>query len=113
MAEGAEFEGATLTASFTAPHMQDITARRLIFYDTYSLAGTGLEDLLPNDDYDNAAAQAYVPEGCSPGPVYTAGANGTVAANAPADHPVRHGVRGFQRSTTISKPASRASPAST
>ncbi|MCE5266265.1 MAG: hypothetical protein LLG00_00060 [Planctomycetaceae bacterium] len=78
VAEGAEFEGATLTASFTAPHMQDSTTPGLIFYDHYDLTGTGLDNLLPNDDYDNLAADAYVPAVCSPGPVYTAGASGAV-----------------------------------
>ena len=74
--EGAEIEGATLTGSFTAPHMHDVTTPGLVFYDKYSLAGTGLENALPNDDYDNAAALADMPVGSSPGPVYTAGAKG-------------------------------------
>jgi hypothetical protein len=78
VAEGAEFEGATLTTTFTAPYMADITTPAVTFYDAYSLADTGLEDLLPNDIYDNSAAQAYLPENCSPGLVYTAGANGSV-----------------------------------
>lgn len=76
--EGAEFEGAALTATFTAPHMNDITTPGLVFYDDFDLAATGLEDLLPNNNYDNAAALAFLPEGCSPGPVYTAGAQGSV-----------------------------------
>jgi serine-aspartate repeat-containing protein C/D/E len=78
VAEGAEFEGATLKASFTAPHMQDITTPALTFYDSFSLVGTGLENLLPNDGYSNAAAQDFVPTNCSAGPVYTAAANGSV-----------------------------------
>lgn len=78
VAEGAEFEGATMTATFSAAHMNDITTPAIIFYDSYSLAGTGLENVLPNNDYDNAAANVYVPEVCSPGPVYTAGASGAV-----------------------------------
>ncbi|MEN6452324.1 MAG: SdrD B-like domain-containing protein [Thermoguttaceae bacterium] len=77
VAEGAEFEGATLTASFVAPHMQNLTTSALVFYDRYDLSGTGLDGALPNDDYDNAAALAYVPTVCSPGPVYTAGASGS------------------------------------
>ena len=58
--EGAEFEGATLTASFTAPHMEDLTTAPMVFYDTYDLTGSGLENALPNDNYDNAAALVYV-----------------------------------------------------
>ncbi|MEN6459310.1 MAG: SdrD B-like domain-containing protein [Thermoguttaceae bacterium] len=82
VAEGAEFEGATLTASFTAPHMEDLTTDALIFYDYYDLTGTGLENVLPNDDYDNTAADAYVPEVCSTGPVYTAGVSGSTEQTA-------------------------------
>ena len=78
VAEGAELEGATMTASFTAPHMEDITTSAMVFLDEFDFAGTGLETLLPNDDYDNAAAGAYVPDGSSPGPVYTAGASTAV-----------------------------------
>ena len=78
VAEGAEFEGATMTTAFTAPNMNDITTPAITFYDAFSLTGTGLENVLPNDDYDNAAAKSYVPEICSPGPVYTAGASGSV-----------------------------------
>ena len=73
--EGAELEGATMTAAFAAPHMKDITTPGLVFYDKYNLTGTGLENILANDDYDNAAALADMPEGSSPGPVYTAGAS--------------------------------------
>lgn len=78
VAEGAELEGATLTTTFTAPHMVDITSTPVIFYDKFNFQNTGLENLLPNDNYDNSPAQAYVPENCSPGPVYTAGANGSL-----------------------------------
>ena len=76
--EGAEFEGATLSATFTAPHMETITASGLVFYDQFDLTGTSLANALPNDNYDNDPSLAFVPEGCSPGPVYTAGANGAV-----------------------------------
>ena len=78
VAEGAEFEGATLTATFSAPHMYDLTTPGFIYYDDFDLTGTGLEDALPNNDYDNDAALAYVPTTCSAGPVYTAAANGSI-----------------------------------
>ncbi len=78
VAEGAELEGATFNASFTAPHMIDATTSAITFYDDFNFANTGLEDLLPNNDYDNDASLAYVPETASEGPVYTAGASGAL-----------------------------------
>jgi len=71
VAEGGEFEGSILTATFTAPHYAEISGSD-IFLDAYDgkLSGTGLD--LPDDDYDPASI--YMPEGASPGPVYTAGA---------------------------------------
>ncbi len=71
VAEGAEFEGSILSATFTAPHYA-VAAGNDIFYDAYDgkLAGTGLD--LPADDYDPPSP--YMPEEASPGPVYTAGA---------------------------------------
>ena len=71
VAEGAEFEGSILSATFTAPHYA-VSVGNDIFYDAYDgkLAGTGLD--LPADDYDPPSP--YMPEEASPGPVYTAGA---------------------------------------
>jgi serine-aspartate repeat-containing protein C/D/E len=77
VAEGAEFEGATMTASFTAAHMID-TSVTGTYYDDFDFTGTGLENTLPNDNYDNTVALAYVPEISSEGPVYTAGASNSV-----------------------------------
>ncbi len=81
--EGAELEGATLSAAFTAPHMQDIAASGAIFYDQFAkhypdFAASDVSALLPNDDYDNQPALDYMPGQCSPGPVYTALAYSTV-----------------------------------
>ena len=75
--EGAEIEGAALTASFIASHYKDLTISDMVVHDDYDFTGTGLENLLPNNNYDNAAALAYVPESAETGPVYTAGAYGS------------------------------------
>ncbi len=71
VAEGAEFEGSILSATFTAPHYA-VAAGNDIFFDAYDnkLAASGLN--LPNDDYNPPSA--YMPVGAEPGPVYTAGA---------------------------------------
>ncbi len=71
VAEGNEFEGSKLTASFIAPHYSDVSGSD-IFYDAYDgkLSGTGLD--LPNDAYDPPST--FMPPGSEPGPVYTAGA---------------------------------------
>ena len=77
-------QGATLDATFTAPHMQDAAVSTdFINIDHEKNPGaeffTGdLYTLLPNVDYNNAAANAWMPSNCSPGYVYTAGANGSV-----------------------------------
>jgi protocatechuate 3,4-dioxygenase beta subunit len=83
VAEGIELQGATLTGSFTAPHMELATVSNAVFYDNFAshyptFSGTTVANLLPNDNYDNAAANAYLPAQCSPGTVYTALAYGTV-----------------------------------
>ncbi|MCC6124777.1 MAG: hypothetical protein IT426_07445 [Pirellulales bacterium] len=71
VAEGNEFEGSTMTATFTAPHYANAVGSD-IFVDFYDgkLAGTGLP--LPPDAYNTA--DAYLPPGAVAGPVYTAGA---------------------------------------
>lgn len=84
VAEGIEFQGATLTGSFTAPHMEEATVSNAVFYDNFAshypaFSGTTLATLLPNDNYDNPPADAYMPSQCSPGSVYTALAYGTVS----------------------------------
>ena len=65
VAEGNEFEGSILTATFRAPHFFDATGAD-IFIDGFDskLAASGLD--LPNDD--------YVPPDATPHPVRTAGA---------------------------------------
>lgn len=65
VAEGNEWEGTRLSASFTAPHYVDASAGDIYvdFYDA-KLAGSGLA--LPPDN--------YVPPGLDPQPVLTAGA---------------------------------------
>lgn len=78
VAEGTEFEGATLTTTFTAPKMAEITSASVIFYDSFDFTDAALEDLLPNDAYNNAAATAYLGENASPGLIYTAGASGSL-----------------------------------
>jgi len=83
VAEGIEFQGAALSAVFTAPHTETAVVEGLVFYDKFDkhypeFAGSSVASLLPNDDYDNAAALAYMPELCSPGIVYTALAYGVV-----------------------------------
>ncbi len=64
VAEGNEFQGSQLTATFTAPYFPDVfgTGTFLDFYDT-KLANSGLT--LPPD--------SYVPPGSTPRPVQTAG----------------------------------------
>ena len=71
VAEGAEFEGSILSATFTAPYYAVATGSD-IFYDEYddSLTAAGLD--LPDDDFDPPSD--YAPEESSPGPVYTAAA---------------------------------------
>jgi serine-aspartate repeat-containing protein C/D/E len=81
--EGAELEGATLSGSFTAPHMQDITASNAIFYDNFAkryptFASTDVAALLPNENYDNQPALDFMPGQCSPGLVYSALSYATV-----------------------------------
>ncbi len=73
--EGADLQGSTFTADFTAPHSTDVSVTSA-YYDFFDFSGTGLENVLPNDNYNNAAALDYVPQGASLGPVYTAGAWG-------------------------------------
>lgn len=63
VAEGKEFEGTKLTATFSAAHFHDATDMAR-FFDDYDLGGTGLN--LPPDD--------YVPPGEEPHPVRTAAA---------------------------------------
>jgi len=65
VAEGNEFEGSILSATFTAPHYYEATGSD-IFLDYYdgNLSGTGLD--LPPDD--------YMPPSDEPRPVHTAGA---------------------------------------
>lgn len=76
VAEGAELEGATLTTTFTADHMEDLTnSAGIVFYDSFDFSGTGLTNLLPDDNYTD---QGYLPENCSDGPVYTAGAHASL-----------------------------------
>jgi serine-aspartate repeat-containing protein C/D/E len=75
--EGAELEGATMTAAFTAAHMQDLTLSGAVFWDKFAkhystFAATDLASLLPNEDYDNQPALDFMPSQCSPGYVYTA-----------------------------------------
>jgi protocatechuate 3,4-dioxygenase beta subunit len=69
VAEGNEFEGSLLTATFTAPHHFDAEASD-IFLDFYDarLEASGLD--LPSDDYS--------PPHATPRPVHTAGAFGNV-----------------------------------
>jgi protocatechuate 3,4-dioxygenase beta subunit len=71
VAEGNEFEGSTMTATFNAPHYAVATGTDMFldFYDS-KLSGTGLA--LPPDAYNTS--DAYVPNGAEAGPVYTAGA---------------------------------------
>ncbi len=71
VAEGNEFEGSTLWASFSAPHFYNAAGSDM-FLDFYQfkLDATGLN--LPNDNYDPPSQ--YMPPGSAPGPVYTAGA---------------------------------------
>lgn len=71
VAEGAEFEGSILSATFTAPHYA-VADGDDVFYDEYDakLAGSGLN--LPDDDFNPPSP--YAPVDSSPGPVYTAGA---------------------------------------
>ncbi len=71
VAEGNEFEGSKLSASFAATHYFDATCNDIIFMDAYDgeLAGSGLD--LPPDD--------YVPPGDTPRPVQTAGAISSIA----------------------------------
>ena len=77
-------QGATLDGTFTAPHMVDAAVSTdFINIDHEKNPGaeffTGdLNTLLPNVDYNNAAANAWMPSNCSPGYVYTAGALGSV-----------------------------------
>ena len=65
VAEGNEFEGSRLYATFTAPHYYDATGDDMFldFFDV-KLAGSGLD--LPPD--------SYVPPGQTPDPINTAGA---------------------------------------
>ncbi len=64
-AEGAEFAGSIMTATFSAPHYHDVTDSD-VFVDRYdaSLAASGLD--LPGDDYVPPAAESQAD--------YTAGA---------------------------------------
>jgi len=71
VAEGKEFEGSRLTATFTAPHFYEATGGDM-FLDAYNDKLTGTELDLPNDQYDPPSP--FMPEGAEPGPVYTAGA---------------------------------------
>jgi protocatechuate 3,4-dioxygenase beta subunit len=65
VAEGNEFEGSILTATFDAPHYYEATGHD-IFLDSYDhRLGTSSLDLPPDD---------YVPPGTVPHPVRTAGA---------------------------------------
>lgn len=70
VAEGNEFEGSRLTASFVAPHYQDdqVTATFYDFFDQ-NFAGSGLTNL-PNDNY----LLPNDPPGAAKDPVFTAGA---------------------------------------
>ena len=65
VAEGNEFEGSRLTATFAADHFFEATGTDM-FFDYYDdrLGGSGLD--LPPDD--------YVPPGKEPRPIHTAGA---------------------------------------
>jgi serine-aspartate repeat-containing protein C/D/E len=81
--EGAELEGATLSASFTAPYTAGASVSGSIFYDDFEkhypdYDTSAVAALLPNEEYDNAVAEDYMPSQCSPGPVYTALAYATV-----------------------------------
>ncbi|NLF09787.1 MAG: hypothetical protein GX594_17680, partial [Pirellulaceae bacterium] len=71
VAEGAELEGSVLSAVFKAPHYS-VAAGEAVFFDKFdaALADSGLD--LPDDDFDPPSP--FMPEGASPGPVYTAGA---------------------------------------
>jgi serine-aspartate repeat-containing protein C/D/E len=86
--EGGEFQLSTLSASFTAPHMENATVSGAKFYDDFKkytdpaksdYASTTLPTLLPDEEYQNDPAEAYMPQGCSSnGHVYTALSYGTV-----------------------------------
>jgi len=76
--EGAEIEGATIGGTFSAPHMNDAPINGAVILDEFAFSDSALAALLPNDNYNNAAALAFVPEVSSLGPVYTAGAEGSV-----------------------------------
>jgi serine-aspartate repeat-containing protein C/D/E len=81
--EGAEFQLSTLAASFTAPHMKDAAVSDANFYDKFSkypaYADTAVAKLLPDEEYKNDAALAYIPADCtSNGHVYTALSYGSV-----------------------------------
>jgi serine-aspartate repeat-containing protein C/D/E len=71
VAEGNEFEGSQLTVHFTAPNYAEASGGDM-FIDAFDakMAGWGLN--LPNDNY--SPPSTWMPEGASPGPVYTAGA---------------------------------------
>ena len=69
--KGADIAGSTFTAGFSDPYYSNINLTSS-FSDQYDFTGTGLENLLPDDNYDNAAALAFVPQGSPMGPVYTA-----------------------------------------
>ena len=75
VAEGAEFEGSILSATFTAPHYA-VADGDDVFYDEYNgkLTASGLD--LPDDDFDPPSL--YAPVESSPGPVYTAAAFFTI-----------------------------------
>lgn len=65
VAEGAEFEGSKLIATFAAPRHYDVT-KETIFYDDYDSRFQGLGLDLPGNSWSPPLAQ--------PAPVYTAGA---------------------------------------
>jgi protocatechuate 3,4-dioxygenase beta subunit len=79
-------KGATLTATFVAPHMTQAKTSPIDFTHIEHgetddktkefFTGSGLENSLPDVDYDNDAAKSYMPSVCVPGYVYTAGALG-------------------------------------
>jgi serine-aspartate repeat-containing protein C/D/E len=88
VAEGGEFgipdlyEGepdasnkATIEGTFLAPHMKSLDGAAVHFYDTYTFSDS-LKEKLPDDllSLDKPASQKYLPSQCSPGKVFTAGA---------------------------------------
>ena len=79
MVEGADFDGTSFEAIFTAPHYQTTTVDGF-FRNVYANPATTYGLNLPDDNYDNSSAifTTNMPPAAPPEPVFTAGVLGSI-----------------------------------